>query len=171
MKSRVIEAIIHSYKSISKDEVKTACRTSVKNVIEEFLRGTAFEWMSDSWSGYNQAWNPSLRRTALEIQETQRKLFFKGMSGGISDIELGLQFIPMAGRKKMLTQEGTQDQVMDEAQTTSCSMQISEYASNECPDGEEDDSDDSSDDDEIVEALDELALDEETGQNSPESLN
>ena len=35
--------------------------------------------------------------------------------------------------------------------------------------GEDDDSSD--DDDEIVEGLDELALDEETGQNSPESLN
>ena len=68
----------------------------------------------------------------------------------------------------MLTQGGTQDQVMDEAQTTPCSMQISEYVSNECPDGEEDDS---SDDDEFVEALDELALYGETGQNSPESLN
>jgi len=35
--------------------------------------------------------------------------------------------------------------------------------------GEDDDSSD--DDDEIVEGLDELALDEETDQNSPESLN
>ena len=159
VKSRVIEAIIHSYKSISKDHVKTAWRISGKAVYEEFRRGTAFECMPDSWSGDNQAWNASLRKAALEIQEKERKLFFKGMSGGISDIELGLKFIPMAGRKKMLTQEGThEDEVMDEAQTTSRSTEISEYASNECLDGEDDDSSDD-DDDEIVEGLDDLALD------------
>ncbi len=106
VKSRFIEAIIHLYKSISKDHVKTAWRISGKAVYEEVRRGTAFECMPDSWSGY-QAWNASLRKAALEIQGKERKLFFKGMSGGISDIELSLKFIPMAGRKKMLTQEGT----------------------------------------------------------------
>ena len=61
---------------------------------------------------------------------------------------------------------------MEEAQTTSCSVEISEYATNECPDEEEEDTDDeSSDDDEIVEGLNELALDEQMDQNSPESLN
>jgi hypothetical protein len=61
---------------------------------------------------------------------------------------------------------------MEEAQTTSYSVEISEYASIECPDEEEEDTDDeTSDDDVIVKGLNELALDEQMDQNSPESLN
>ena len=94
------------------------------------------------------------------------------MNGGISDIESGLQFIPTAGRKGKNALEGTEaHKVMEEAQTTPCSVQMSEYASKECPDEEEEDSDnDSSDDDEIVEGLNELALEEQMDQNSPESF-
>ena len=174
VKSRVIEAIINSYKSINEDQVRTAWRIAGRTVIEEFHKGTAFESQHMGWDGYNKAWSKSVQTTADEIQKYNGALFCKGMNGGISDIELGLQFIPTAGRKKKSASEGTEaNEVMEEAQTTSCSVEISEYASNECPDEEEeeDSDDESSDDDEIVEGLNELALDEQMDQNSPESLN
>jgi hypothetical protein len=109
-----------------------------------------------------------MQEVALQAHDLG-KLFFKDMRGGISDIELGLEFIPSAGRKKKQGQEGMQEEdVMEEGQTTSCSAMISEYASDECPDEEEDSHDgDRSDDDEIVEGLNELALVEEMDQNSP----
>jgi len=173
VKSCVIEAIINFYKSINEDQVITAWRIAGRTVIEEFHKGTAFERQCVGWEGYNKAWSESVQTTADETQKYNGTLFYKGMNGGISDIELGLQFIPTAGRKKKSTSEGTEaNDVMEEAQTTSCSVEISEYGTNECPDEEEEDTDDeSSDDDEIVEGLNELALDEQMDQNSPESLN
>jgi hypothetical protein len=171
VKSRVIEAIINLYKSINEDKVKTAWRIAGRTVIEEFHKDIAFESQHMGWDGYNKAWSKSVQTTADEIQNFYGTLFYKGMNGGISDIELGLQFIPTAGRKKKSASEGTEgNEVMEEAQTTSCSVEISEYATNKCPD-EEDTDDESSDDDEIVEGLNELALDEQMDQNSPESLN
>ena len=173
VKSRVIEAIIDSYKSINENQVKTAWRISGRTVMEEFHKGTAFERQYEGCEGYNQAWIKSVQETADAIQTYNGTLFCKGMNGGISDIELGLQFIPTAGMKRKNAPEGTEaDEVMEEAPTTSCSVQMSEYASKECPDEEKEDSDDdSSDDDEIVEGLNELALNEQMDQNSFESLN
>ena len=74
-----------------------------------------------------------MQEVALHAHDL-KKLFFKDIRGGISDIELGLQFIPSAGRKKKQGQEGMQEDVMEEGQTTSCSAMISEYASDECSD-------------------------------------
>jgi hypothetical protein len=73
--------------------------------------------------------------------------------------------------KRAIALEGTEEKVMEEAQTTSCSVQMAKYALNKCPyDTNGDIHDNSSDDDEIVEGLNELALDEQMDQNSPESF-
>lgn len=60
----------------------------------------------------------------------------------------------MAKRKKMQAPEGThEDEVMEEAETTSCSMEISEYASNKYHYEKENDSDDRSDNDDHIETF------------------
>ena len=105
-----------------------------------------------------------MQNIAQRTQENEGKLFFKNMSGGISDIELNLQFIPIAGRKKNGGQGAQEDVDMEEGQTTECPVEMSEYDTSECPDEGEDSSDD---DEELVEGLNELALDEDTGQTSP----
>lgn len=170
VKSRVIEAIINSYKSITKECIQTAWRISGKAVIEEFHKGT-FQNSSQLWSGYNGAWTEGKQNTAIRAQEDitmGKKLFFAGMSGGISDLELGLHFVPAAGKpSNQPAQEASQqDIVMEEAQTTACSMEVSEYASKDCPDQDGVSDEDDSDEEEIVEGFDELAI-EETDQTSP----
>jgi len=170
VKSRVIEAIINSYKSITKECIQTAWRISGKAVIEEFHKGT-FQNSSQLWSGYNGAWTEGKQNTAIRAQEDitmGKKLFFAGMSGGISDLELGLHFVPAAGKpSNQPAQEASQqDIVMEEAQTTECSMEVSEYASKDCPDQDGVSDEDDSDEEEIVEGFDELAI-EETDQTSP----
>ena len=112
VKSRVIEAIINSYKSINEDHVRTAWRIAGRTVIEEFYKGTAFERQCVGWEGYNKAWSKSVQTTADETQKYNGTLFYKGMNGGISDIELGLQFIPTAGRKKKVLQKGQRQMML-----------------------------------------------------------
>lgn len=162
VKSRVIGAIINSYKSITKECIQTAWRISGKAVVEEFHKGT-FQNSSQLWSGYNGAWTEAKQNTALQIQEkisNTKKLFFAGMSGGISDLGLGLQFLPAAGKPRdPPAQEGSQkDIVMEEAQTTESSMEVSEYASKDCPDEDGVSDEDDSDEEEIVEGLMNLPL-------------
>ena len=96
-----------------------------------------------------------------------------GSLGETSKFKLALQMIPTAGMEKKTAQEVTQEgEAMEEAQTTSHSMEISQCASNECPDQEEDDNDEySSDGNEITEGLNELALNERIDQKSHISLN
>ncbi|WPT13900.1 hypothetical protein PSENEW3_00000033 [Picochlorum sp. SENEW3] len=120
------------------------------------------------WRGYDQAWNEQVQSVPERALEEKRKIFFKHMSGGISDIELGLQFIPRPGRKKRQQHSQEEDVGMEEGETTECSGEISEYDSKDCPDddAEEREYGLTDDEEEIVEGLDELALNEETGQNS-----
>ena len=89
------------------------------------------------------------------------------MSGGISDIELGLQFIPIPGRKKKQQQSAEEDVDMEEGETTEFSGEISEYESKDCPDEEEEEEEYSDEDDDLVEGLNELALNEEMDQTGP----
>ena len=80
-------------------------------------------------------------------------LFFEGMSGGISDVEDKLQFLPLPGRKKKKAATNMDKVVseddfdMEDRQTTECPQERSEYSEGE--DDEAADIDDS--DDEIVE--------------------
>ena len=164
VKSRVIEAIISAYKSIAEDYITTTWKVSGKTVIQEFYEGK-FQNYAHRWKGYDQAWEEQVQNIAQRTQDNEEKLFYKGMSGGISDIELNLQFIPTAGRKKKQVQDAQEDVDMEEGQTTEQnSVEMSEYDTDECPDEDEDSTDD---DDELVEGLNELALYEETGQTSP----
>ena len=158
VKSRVIEALISAYKSISEDYITAAWKVSGKTVIEEFYKGK-FQPGAQRSKGYDQAWEEQVQNIAQRTQENEGKLFFKNMSGGISDIELNLQFIPIAGRKKNGGQGAQEDVDMEEGQTTECPVEMSEYDTSECPDEGEDSSDDD-DDEELVEGLNELALDE-----------
>ena len=168
VKSRVPEALISSYKSINKDFMKTAWRVSGKAVIKEFYKGRTQNF-ARHWRRYDQAWDEQVQNVAEKAQEDGRKLFLKHMSGGISDIELGLQFIPRPGRKKK-QQHSEEDVDMEEGQTTECSGEISEYGSKDCPDDDEEEREygfSTDEDDELVGGLNELALNEETGRNSP----
>eukprot|EP00889_Picochlorum_renovo_P006516 jgi/Picre1/33546/NNA_008868.t1 len=86
------------------------------------------------------------------------------MSGGISEIELGLQFI-LRPRRNKKQQHCEEDVDMEAGETTECSGEISEYGSKDCPDDEEEEREyglTSDEEEEIVEGLDELALNEET---------
>ena len=165
VKARVIEALITSYKSINKDCITTAWKVSGKTVIEEFYKGT-FQNSAQRWRGYNQAWEEQVQNAAEITQDNERKLFFKHMSGGISDIELGLQFIPIPGRKKKQQQSAEEDVDMEEGETTEFSGEISEYGSKDCPD-EEEEEEYSDEDVDLVEGLNELALNEEMDQTGP----
>ena len=102
-------------------------------------------------------------------QKDGSKLFLRHMSGGISDIERGLQFIPRPGRKKKQQHGEEEDVDMEEGETTVCSREISEYGAKYCADDDEEEREyglTSDEEEEIgVEGLDELALNEETGQN------
>jgi len=103
-------------------------------------------------------------------QKDGSKLFLRHMSGGVSDIERGLQFIPRPGRKKKQQHSEEEDVDMEEGQTTECSGEISEYVSKDCPDDDEEEREygfSTDEEEEIVGGLNELALNEETGQNTP----
>ena len=169
VKSRVIEALITSYKSINKDYITTAWKVSGKAVIGEFYKGSIHNY-AERWKGYDKAWDEQVQNVAEKVQEDESKLFFKHMSGGISDIELGLQFIPRPGRKRKQQHSDEEDVDMEEGQTTECSGEISEYGSKDCPDDDEEEREygfSTDEDEEIVGGLNELALNKETGQNPP----
>lgn len=169
VKSRVIEALITSYKSINKDCITTGWKASGKTVIEEFYKGGIHNY-AQRWRGYDQAWDEQVQHVAEKAQEDGRKIFFKHMNGGISDIELGLQFIPRPGRKKKQQQHSEEDFDMEEGHTTECSVEMSEYGSKDCPDDDEEEREygfSTDEDEDLVEGLNELALNEETGQTSP----
>eukprot|EP00889_Picochlorum_renovo_P004801 jgi/Picre1/31831/NNA_007180.t1 len=90
------------------------------------------------------------------------------ISRGISDIELGPQFILRPRRKKKQQHSEEEDIDMEEGQTTECSGEISEYGPKYCPDDDEEEWEygfSTDEDEELVEGLNELALSEETGQN------
>jgi len=109
-----------------------------------------------------------VQNVAERTQKDGSKLFLKHISGGISDIELVLQSFLRPGRKKQQHIE-EEDIDMEEGQTTECSGEISEYGSKDWPDDDEEERElglSTDEDEEIVEGLDELALNEETGQNS-----
>jgi len=166
VKSRVIEALITSYKSISNDCITTGWKVSGKTVIEEFYKGGIHNY-AQRWRGYDQAWDEQVQHVAEKAQDDGRKIFFKHMNGGISDIELGLQFIPRPGRKKKHSEE---DFDMEEGHTTECSVEMSEYESKDCPDDDEEEREYgfcTDEDEDFVGGLNELALNEETGQTSP----
>ena len=134
--------------------------------MEEFYKGRIHNY-AERWRGYDQAWDEQVQSAAERAQEENRKIFFKHMSGGISDIELGLQFIPRPGRKTK-QQHSEEDVDMEEGQTTECSWEISEYGSKDCPDDDEEEREygfSTDEEEEIVGGLNELALNEETGQN------
>jgi len=145
VKSRVIEAVIETYKSISKDNILTSWRISGRNVMRDFY-GNNHNTVTD-FEGYNSAWKEDTQRAACDGHE-KGMLFFKGMSGGISDVESNLKFIPVPGRKKKTpAQDICEDDVdMEDRQTTECSQEMSEYS-----DEEEESIDIDESDDELVE--------------------
>eukprot|EP00890_Picochlorum_soloecismus_P005221 jgi/Picsp_1/56/NSC_00056-R1_---NA--- len=76
------------------------------------------------------------------------------------------QFIPIPGRKKKQQQSAEEDVDMEEGETTEFSGEISEYGSKDCPD-EEEEEEYSDEDVDLVEGLNELALNEEMDQTGP----
>ena len=67
-----------------------------------------------------------MQNVAEKVQEDESNLFFKHKNGGISDIELGPQFIPRPGRKKYQHSE-EEDVDIEEGQATECLGEIFEY--------------------------------------------
>jgi len=157
VKSRVIEAIIETYKSISNENILTSWRISGRNVMRDFY-GENDSRVID-YVGYNSAWEEDTQKAACNAHE-KGMLFFKGMSGGVSDVEGKLQFLPLPGRKKKKAATDTDKVVseddldMEDRQTTECSQEISEYS--EGDDDESADIDDS--DDELVECFEGCTL-------------
>jgi hypothetical protein len=141
VKSSAIKAIIHIDKLISWDNINTAWRTSGRNVMKDYY-SSINEDAVKLWNGYNRVWEEDTQEVAYKEHENG-ELFFKGMSGGVSDIESNLQFIPIPGRKKRKpAQEVVQEEFeMEEGETTECSENMSEYSSDECADidGSDDD--------------------------------
>eukprot|EP00889_Picochlorum_renovo_P001810 jgi/Picre1/28840/NNA_004237.t1 len=120
-------------------------------------------------SSRESAWDEQVQNVAERTQKDGTKVSLKHMSGGISEIELGLQFI-LRPRRNKKQQHSEEDVDMEEGQTTECSGEISEYGAKYCPDDDEEEWEyefSTDEDEELVEGLDELALNEETGQNSP----
>ena len=139
VKARAIEAIIQTYKEISRDHILTSWRISGRNATRDFYNGTDNEEVK-AWDGYNGAWTSTDQNVAIQWHD-KGNLFFPSMSGGISDIESKIQFIPVPGRRGDKPATKSADDVeMQEADTTECSGDMSEYDSDECPDI--DDSDD-----------------------------
>eukprot|EP00890_Picochlorum_soloecismus_P003490 jgi/Picsp_1/4141/NSC_01650-R1_---NA--- len=98
---------------MTEDFITTAWKVSGKTVNEEFYKAR-FQNYAQRWKGYDQAWEEQMHNIAQRTQENEGKLFFKDMSGGISDIELNLHFIPTAGRKKNRGQGAQEDVEMEE---------------------------------------------------------
>ena len=134
VKPRAIEAINQTYKEMREDHILTSWGISGRNVMKDFYRDLDDTPVKE-WNGYNRAWEDDTQELALEIH-SKGKMFFEGMSSGVSDIESKLQFIPVPGRKKRKPQqEVVEDEVeMEEAETTECSDNVSEYSSGEIPD-------------------------------------
>eukprot|EP00890_Picochlorum_soloecismus_P002769 jgi/Picsp_1/3493/NSC_06331-R1_---NA--- len=144
-------------------ESASAWRTSGRNVMKDYC-SSIDEDAVKLWNGYNRVWEEDTQEVAYKEHENG-KLFFKGMSGGVSDIESNLQFIPIPGRKKIKpAQEVVQEEFeMEEGETTECSENMSEYSSDECPD-----IDDS--DDDLAEFMGDCTLGDDEAQITPVTL-
>eukprot|EP00889_Picochlorum_renovo_P008957 jgi/Picre1/35987/NNA_003444.t1 len=101
---------------MNKDLITKAWKVSGKVVMEEFYKGRIHNY-AERWRGYDQAWDEQVQNVAGGTQKDGSKLFLGHMSGGVSDIERGLQFIPRPGRKKKQQHSEEEDVGMEEGET------------------------------------------------------